>query len=111
MLQLDRGHSPSPPVGGRGRGPVAAATGRVRWVPATALESPTSPRPSPPPNGAWRAEREIGAALLTLRPSRRLLRSLLRMTRNQQMALKSSVILRSGLVPRLRLEGRTTPIQ
>src|SRR5580704_3725863 len=32
--------------------------GRVRWVPASALESPTSPRPSPPP----RAEREIALA-------------------------------------------------
>src|SRR5437764_6607587 len=49
---------PSPPgCGGRGRGPVALATGRVRWA-ALALGTagpPTSPRPSPPS----RAEREV----------------------------------------------------
>ena len=34
--------------------------GRVRWASAGALESPTSPRPSPPP----RAEREISSSRL-----------------------------------------------
>ncbi|MGE3283368.1 MAG: endonuclease domain-containing protein [Alphaproteobacteria bacterium] len=38
--------------GGEG-GARAARRGRVRWVPATALESPTSPRPSPPPGAEW----------------------------------------------------------
>src|ERR1051325_6945134 len=40
--------SPLRPEGRRGRRP-ARSGGRVRWVSATALESPTSPRPSPPP--------------------------------------------------------------
>src|SRR5712692_8221599 len=44
---------PLRPSGGRGRGP-SRSDGRVRWVSASALESPTSPQPSPPP----RAERE-----------------------------------------------------
>src|SRR5207248_2589258 len=39
----------------RRRGPGASAHRRVRWVPATAPESATSPRPSPPPG----AEREL----------------------------------------------------
>src|SRR5436309_5876301 len=39
---------PLRPSGGRGRGP-SRSDGRVRWVPASALESPASPRPSPPP--------------------------------------------------------------
>ncbi len=43
---------PSPPAcGGRGRGPVAAATGRVRWATAakfTAVAPPTSPNPLRP---------------------------------------------------------------
>jgi len=54
---------PSPPAGGgRERGPVAPATGRVRWVPpqSETAVSPTSPRPSPPP----RAERGRSAGLL-----------------------------------------------
>jgi hypothetical protein len=52
-----RAISPSPPAcGGRGRGPVAAAAGRVRWATPQPRSrgSPTSPRPSPPPG----AERE-----------------------------------------------------
>jgi Fe-S oxidoreductase len=44
---------PLRPSGGRGRGP-SQSDGRVRWVVAGALESPTSPQPSPPPG----AERE-----------------------------------------------------
>ena len=48
--------------GGRGRGPLRS-NGRVRWVSTSALESPTSPLPSPPPNGPWRAEREPTRAL------------------------------------------------
>src|SRR5207249_5069852 len=44
---------PLRPSGRRGRGP-SRSDGRVRWVPVSALESPTSPQPSPPP----RAERE-----------------------------------------------------
>jgi hypothetical protein len=46
----------SPPAcGGRGRGPIASAMGRVRWAaPRRGTGSPISPRPSPPP----RAERE-----------------------------------------------------
>src|SRR5437870_13675187 len=44
---------PLRPLGGRGRG-LLRSNGRVRWVSASALESPTSPRPSPPPG----AERE-----------------------------------------------------
>src|SRR6266496_91774 len=39
---------PLRPSGGRGRGPLRS-NGRVRWVSASALESPTSPQPSPPP--------------------------------------------------------------
>jgi hypothetical protein len=39
--------SPLRPLGRRGRGP-RRRRGRVRWVAAGALESPTSPRPSPP---------------------------------------------------------------
>ena len=48
---------PSPPVcGGRGRGPVALAMGRVRWALQFGTPPPpTSPRPSPPPG----AEREL----------------------------------------------------
>src|SRR5258707_8996326 len=42
---------PLRPSGGRGRGPARSA-GRVRWVSADALESPTSPQPSPPPGAA-----------------------------------------------------------
>ena len=38
---------PSPPFRGRGRAP-SRSDGRVRWVSAIALESPTSPQPSPP---------------------------------------------------------------
>src|SRR5947209_13500280 len=53
--------SPSPPFRGRGRGP-RRRRGRVRWASAAkqvnALESPTSPQPSPPPG----AERELLAA-------------------------------------------------
>jgi Fe-S oxidoreductase len=46
--------TPLRPSGGRGRGP-SRSDGRVRWAySADALESPTSPQPSPPP----RAERE-----------------------------------------------------
>src|SRR5438045_3972403 len=49
---------PLRPSGRRGRGPARSA-GRVRWaLSASALESPTSPQPSPPP----RAERESGTA-------------------------------------------------
>ena len=36
--------------GGEGRGPLRR-NGRVRWAPAEVVESPTSPRPSPPPKG------------------------------------------------------------
>ena len=45
--QTPRGGStmPSPPVGGRGRGPVAQATGRVRWVPAAPPPHPNPLRP------------------------------------------------------------------
>jgi len=42
---------PLRPSGGRGRGP-SPCDGRVRWAPASASESPTSPQPSPP----WRIE-------------------------------------------------------
>src|SRR5271170_8118435 len=45
---------PSPPFRGRGRGPARSA-GRVRWVSASALASPTSPQPSPPLGGGERA--------------------------------------------------------
>jgi FAD/FMN-containing dehydrogenase/Fe-S oxidoreductase len=45
--------APLRPFGGRGRDPARSA-GRVRWVSTSALESPASPQPSPPP----RAERE-----------------------------------------------------
>src|SRR5712691_8614792 len=48
-----RDSAPLRPSGGRGRGP-RRRRGRVRWVSTSALESPTSPWPSPPP----RAERE-----------------------------------------------------
>src|SRR6266446_1156575 len=34
-----------------GEGGTRAQRRRVRWAPASALESPTSPRPSPPPGG------------------------------------------------------------
>src|SRR5262249_23743982 len=44
---------PLRPSGRRGWGP-SRSDGRVRWVAPRALESPTSPRPSPPPG----AERE-----------------------------------------------------
>ncbi len=44
---------PSPPFRGEREGTHRGAMGRVRWVAADALESPTSPLPSPPP----RAER------------------------------------------------------
>ena len=44
--------APLRPLGGRGRGP-SRSDGRVRWVSATPLESPTSPQPSPP-QGAQR---------------------------------------------------------
>jgi tRNA modification GTPase len=50
--------APLRPSGGRGRGPLQSH-GRVRWVSAGAVESPTSPRPSPLPNGPRRAEREV----------------------------------------------------
>src|SRR5205807_1528181 len=43
---------PLRPEGRRGRGP-SRSDGRVRWDSSSALESPTSPRPSPPP-GATR---------------------------------------------------------
>src|SRR5204862_2618078 len=47
-------YAPLRPSGGRGRGPARSA-GRVRWAMlASARQSPTSPRPSPPPG----AERE-----------------------------------------------------
>ena len=57
-------NSPLHPSGGRGRGP-RRRRGRVRRVPASAVESPTpdqvrgrlSPRPSPPRHGSWGAER------------------------------------------------------
>src|SRR6266851_6303868 len=49
--------SPLRPSGGRGRGP-SRSDGRVRWVWASALESPTSPQSSPPP---W-AERGTAAS-------------------------------------------------
>src|SRR5205085_8010816 len=41
------GQIPLRPSGRRGRGP-SRSDGRVRWVSAGALESPTSPQPSPP---------------------------------------------------------------
>src|SRR6516162_10155664 len=59
---LSRGlRSPSPPAcGGRERGPVAPATGRVSWAtPPCACCAPTSPRLSPPRG----AEREISEGL------------------------------------------------
>ena len=49
-------NGPSPPFRGERRGPLRS-NGRVRWVSASALESPTSPRPSPPPNSPRGAER------------------------------------------------------
>ena len=39
--------SPSPPIGGRGRGPVARATGRVRWVAPQFRAWPPPPHPNP----------------------------------------------------------------
>src|SRR6202521_2853898 len=50
---------PSPPFRAEREGTRRAASGRVRWVPASALESPTSPQLSPPPG----AEREKAAAM------------------------------------------------
>jgi len=46
---------PSPPFRGEREGTHREAMGRVRWVAAGALESPTSPLPSPPP-GAERGD-------------------------------------------------------
>jgi hypothetical protein len=57
-LESDAAHEaflfPLRPSGGRGRGP-SHSDGRVRWASVGALESPTSPRPSPPP-GAERGD-------------------------------------------------------
>jgi tRNA modification GTPase len=50
-------NNPLRPSGGRGRDP-SRTDGRVRWEPAAAVISPTSPQPSPPPG----AEREISVA-------------------------------------------------
>src|SRR5258708_34962878 len=57
-VSFSRGkHSLSALQGGEGGAHRAAMGGRGGY-PASALESPTSPRPSPPPNGPRRAERE-----------------------------------------------------
>src|SRR5947209_3197046 len=49
-----------------------AATGRVRWVPASALKSPTSPQPSPPRRGgegvSWRLTMKFGVFLMPQHP-------------------------------------------
>src|SRR5438067_5691127 len=53
---------PSPPSRGEREGPTPEAWEGEVGLAAGALESPTSPRPSPPPNGLWRAERESPVA-------------------------------------------------
>src|SRR5713226_5402990 len=53
--------SPLRPSGGRGRGP-SRSDGRVRWVWASALESPTSPQSSPPPGAERGTAASAGAA-------------------------------------------------
>src|SRR5205823_14621046 len=63
MAKAPSAELPSLPFRAEREGTRREAVGRVRWVSASALESPTSPRPSPPPG----AEREITAT--ALRPS------------------------------------------
>jgi ATP-binding cassette, subfamily B, bacterial len=50
---------PSPPFRGEREGPTPQAWAGEVGTPANALVSPTSPRPSPPPQGPWGAEREL----------------------------------------------------
>jgi hypothetical protein len=63
LLALERSRNlPSPPVcGGRGRGPIAAAVGRVRWMAPQRRTGTPPPHPDPlHPRGA----REKSAALI-----------------------------------------------
>src|SRR5205085_5459860 len=47
--------------GGEGGDPLRSNGEGEVGLSAAAQESPTSPQPSPPPNGPWRAEREMSA--------------------------------------------------
>src|SRR5882724_8592675 len=61
-------HHPLRPLGGRGRGP-SRSDGRVRWVTAGALESPTSPRPLRPQGRRGGNKRAVVPKLVILRRS------------------------------------------